>query len=449
MTTWLAPAHLALSLIILVWDVVLAGRIAQLREAPRGFANITGLAALLIVPALLIQVASATMITGRGVASTDWIWPAILVLFAFQGGYALVRRLVNPVWGIPIFAYNALIATVGVVRFFVAHGYAPVSPLLVVMSAQSTAMSIVTWSSLSMITPFYLNIPMIAPAFPALRRTTAAFRLFMTMVAVVWVMAIGWMGMLRAVVALRLDSSHAADQLRGRPKGDFQVGLKIFPDIAGVPSIAAVRNDLALIDTVDADAISLVVVPGASRQAIDSIGKILDRIRGDSTTVIVAIGYHGILVPELERLPLNAPERLETVTRVVARLRPTILLPAEDPYGIGARVLGDLPPTQWERYLTDAAAIAKKMYPVTKIGVSIARYGNADTQLYAWASSSGSPIDIVGFSLLPSRLGLSDIQDFERAADRLMKTTPSTKEHWVFASGGYPLAYGESARRSD
>ena len=37
MTPWLAPAHLALAIIILTWDMVLAGRIAQLRQAPRAF----------------------------------------------------------------------------------------------------------------------------------------------------------------------------------------------------------------------------------------------------------------------------------------------------------------------------------------------------------------------------------------------------------------------------
>jgi hypothetical protein len=39
---------------------------------------------------------------------------------------------------------------------------------------------------------------------------------------------------------------------------------------------------------------------------------------------------------------------------------------------------------------------------------------------------------------------LSDVVDaFEPAADRWMKSMPSTKDHWVFATGAYPLSAGE------
>ena len=48
MRAFLAPAHLALTIIIVIWDVVLAGRIAQNRQAPRVFQAVCGLAALLL-----------------------------------------------------------------------------------------------------------------------------------------------------------------------------------------------------------------------------------------------------------------------------------------------------------------------------------------------------------------------------------------------------------------
>src|SRR5258708_24281703 len=116
MTTWLPGAFLTLSLIILIWDVVLAGRIAQLNQASRPFATITGLAGLLLLPAVLIRVATATFVTGRAVVSVDWIWSLIVVLFAMQAAYAVWRRLVNYLWGIPILVYDILIALVEVVR---------------------------------------------------------------------------------------------------------------------------------------------------------------------------------------------------------------------------------------------------------------------------------------------------------------------------------------------
>src|SRR4051812_11085010 len=110
MRIWLAPAWFALSLIILIWDIVLAGRIAQLRQAPRAFQGICGICALLILPALVIALATTTIITGRAVADVDWFWPAVVALYAVQAVYALARRLVNYAWGIPIAAYNLLLA---------------------------------------------------------------------------------------------------------------------------------------------------------------------------------------------------------------------------------------------------------------------------------------------------------------------------------------------------
>ena len=92
MKQWLAPAHLALTLVIIVWNVVLAGRIAQLRQATRPFATITGLAGMLLIPAFIIAIATTTVITGRAISSVDWIWPAVIVLFAIQSVYALARR---------------------------------------------------------------------------------------------------------------------------------------------------------------------------------------------------------------------------------------------------------------------------------------------------------------------------------------------------------------------
>src|SRR4051812_24736452 len=126
MRTFLAPAHLALTVIILIWDIVLAGRIAQNRQAPRLFQAISGLAALLVLPGLLITLATSTIMTGRAVATMDWVWPAVLVLFTLQALYALARRLVNLAWGVPILIYDILIAAIGLTRYFVAHGFRPI-----------------------------------------------------------------------------------------------------------------------------------------------------------------------------------------------------------------------------------------------------------------------------------------------------------------------------------
>ncbi len=81
-----------------------------------------------------------------------------------------------------------------------------------------------------------------------------------------------------------------------------------------------------------------------------------------------------------------------------------------------------------------------------RVGLSASSFRTSDSTLYAWAASPDSPIDIVGFSFFPSPVLGGGIQSDTRTADRWMRVTPPSKEHWVFAVGGYPLAYGEHSQ---
>lgn len=443
MTAFLPAAHLALSLIIVIWDVVLCGRIAQLRMASRPFAALTGMCGLLLLPALLLRLATSTFITGRAVVAVDWIWPLVLVLFAAQAIYAVSRRLVNYFWGVPILVYNVAIAVTELVRFGVAHGSPLAATLSGFLTAQSSTLAVVTQSSIAVTTPFFFLVPMIAPAFPALRRTTAAFRAMVASYAFLWIIAFvvwGWSAATQAGNALE---KHSLDALRERPQGDFRVGLKVFPDFQSVPAPAAVKNDMQLVTSLGVRAISLVVVPGADSATLESVARTIDDL-GDSVTVIVAIGYRGKFIPELGNAALDEALRLETVEKVVRRLRPDIILPAEDPMSVGSRIVGSVSVEQWKGYLTQAAQRAKAADPKVKVGVSVSTYGIQDSLLYAWAATPGSPMDVVGFSFFPEKKGIDDIVNaFEPAADRWMKTSPPVKEHWVFAAGGFPLNTGE------
>ena len=73
----------------------------------------------------------------------------------------------------------------------------------------------------------------------------------------------------------------------------------------------------------------------------------------------------------------------------------------------------------------------------------ISSYGTRDSALYAWAARPGTPIDAVGFSLLAGFDGARSLDTHLRVAQRWMRQFPRPKEHWVFATGGYPLAHGE------
>src|SRR5256885_16841276 len=109
------------------------------------------------------------------------------------------------------------------------------------MAAQVDALALGTTEA-AIASPIYLLPPIIAPAFPALRRTTAGVRGLVAAFALVW-LAFVVSEVPRADVALTSYDSHATDRLTETPSG-VVVGLKVFPDVATPPSAAAAHNDL-------------------------------------------------------------------------------------------------------------------------------------------------------------------------------------------------------------
>jgi hypothetical protein len=437
---WLAPAHLALTLVIIIWNVLVAGRIAQLRLASRPFAIITGMAGLLMIPAFVVAIATTSVITGRALAAVDWLWALTIVLCAVQAIYALSRRLVNPLWGLPIAAYDILLAVAAVSRLAVAHGFDVARPLLVLMGAEIDSLALITTDA-AIVSPLFLHVPLISPAFPPLTKWTQGVRAAMAGFALVW------FGLLlaeipRADVALDSYDSHRGDRLTERPAG-FAIGLKLLPDVERPPSAASVKADFTMAEWTNVNAVNVVIVPSASALAIDSVANTIAALPRDSLTVIVTIGYHDKILPELRKQPLDAETRLKTMHRVLSRVRPDIIVPAQEPYGIGARMVGRLPVSEWQEYYAKTAALVKQVRPRTSVALSLSSFDSRDSTLYSWAIAPGSPIDVIGFSFYPTRLGARSMDAGFRAADRWMRAQRNTKAHWVLGAGGYPLAHGE------
>jgi len=435
--------------IILGWDVYLTGRIAQVRTLPRPFVTLSALAGFLLVPALLIHLATASTITGRAITAVDWLWPTTVVLFALQALYAASRRLVNPFLGFFIGIYNIIIAADAVLRFVAARGTPLPHAALIFLAATTGAFAFMTQSPSILASPFFFYIPMIAPAFPALRRSSVTFRLVMASIAAAWVVII-FSQLPRADQAIRSYQAHdpATDSLQERPLGDFRLGLKIFPDLDGPVAPLAARNDLALVDTLGVDIVSVVIVPEAmDRAALDSLARTLEDTRADSTTLVVTLGYASKLIP-LPGRTFSDARRLERIDQIVRILKPDILIPAQDPYGAGTAAAGLQAPQYWQNYIASASAIAKRTRPRTRIGVSASSYDRRDSTLYAWAAAPGSPVDLVGFSLFPSPSGATSLDAARGAADRWMSVSKSRKDHWIWAAGGYPEAHGEESQAS-
>jgi hypothetical protein len=444
MRTLLPLVWVVLALTVLVWDVALTSRIVQVRNLPRPFVALTALAGFLLLPALVIHLATANAITGRSVSELEWLWPVTLTLFALQALYAAARRLVNPFLGFFISAFDVLIAIDAVLRFLASSGTILSAPALLFLAATTGTFSFLMTSPTVVSSPVLVLVPMIAPAFPALRRTTATFRLVLAVAAGAWVIVFitQLTPAVDAVSSYRIHDPRT-ERLQERPEGDFEIGLKLFPDLTGAPPPVAIRNDIRLADTLEVSVVNVVIVPEEmTGLELDSLARTLDLIRRENTQLIVTLGYPQPILPMPGRTFSDA-RRLQTIDGVMRRLRPDILVPAEDPYDAGTRAAGQRAPQFWQSYIERAAVIAKTIRPRTRIGVSASAYDRRDSTLYAWAAAPGSPVDVVGFTLFPSRRGVSTLDAATHAADRWMRESRSTKDHWVFAAGGFPEAHGE------
>ncbi|HUQ97947.1 MAG TPA: hypothetical protein VM166_00750 [Gemmatimonadaceae bacterium] len=440
----LLPAlYVLLSVAMIAWDILMAGRIAQLRKIPRGFQAVTGIAGLLLLPALVVGYTAASLLYGRAIFLVSWLWPFATLLFVLQTIWALARRLVTPLLGFPLLVYNVIIATVAVTKFMITRGESPAELALALNAAQASMLG-TFFGAPALWNPIYMQVPLFAPSLPARWGFTRAARVALAGAAIAMT-ALAVVELPGAVASIKSYAVHKSDVLQEHPEGDFRIGLKIFPDLKGGPPPLSITSDLALVDTLGVDAIAVVIEPEAARGVpLDSLARSIEEARADSTVLLVSLGY-----PKDGRKQIGQSSeaytvaRLKDIDRIARRLKPDLLIPAVDPFQEGTRVLGDQTPQYWIDYFTRAARVAHYVYPRIKVGVPISSYGTRDSTLYAWAARPGSGIDVVGFTLFASFDGVRSLDTDMRVAQRWMRQFPKPKDHWVFATGGYPLVHGE------
>lgn len=437
----LATGYLVFSVAVILWDILLAGRIAQLQRTSRGFQAITAFAGLLLAPAILVAISGASILYGRAIQTVSWLWPLTTILFTLQALYAIGRR---PLVGFPLFAYNAIIMIVAVAKYSISRGAQPPEFALALTAAQASMLRMF-FGAPALWSPLYLQIPLFSPSLPARFGFTKAVRFVLT------ISAIGMAALVLVYIPSGVDAihsfrAHAKDHLQEHPDGDFRIGLKIFPDLRSGPPPLALTSDLELVDTLGVDAISIVINPEAAKGvALDSIARSVDQARTDSTLLIVSLGYPKNAESAFRKSAKSyTDDRIKDVNRIARRLRPDYLIPAVEPYSEGERIIGSQPPQYWIDYLTRAANIAHYVNPHIKVAVAASAYGDRDSVLYSWAAGPQSKIDVVGFSLLAGFKGVTLTDSYELIAQRWMKQyADHPKEHWVFAAGGYPMVHGE------
>lgn len=433
------------SALVLVWNIALAARIARLRRAPRTLRSLSALAGLLLAPAVLVVLTTSSLLTARTLVELTWLWPATVALFAIQSIHVLVRRMVTPLLGVPIALYNVLLLGVAVTRWLVSIGVPVGDAWLVLDAAWANALGLLVgraalWSAL------VLPLPLLAPVTPARWRASATMR---GLVALSAACAAGLVlaELPPSWLAIRSYAELSLARLQERPRGDFVIGLRALPALGAAPPAVALRHDLALLDSTDVGAVSVLVTPAGvrSRAGLDSLSRTLAQLRRDSLILVVTLGYDTGDAAAWRASPqAYAESRVDLVERLARTIRPDILLPAEAPYTAGRRALGEVPLDWWTSYLTAASERARGINGRIRIGVTISDFSGGDSALYAWASRTGSPVNVVGFSIFPSYGGGRSVTARLRTASRWMDDT--RKSHWVFATGGFPISHGERSQ---
>ncbi len=428
---------------VLLWNVILAGQIAQARRQSPDVLALTALCGLLIAPGATIALSSTTVVTGRTVAWVTWLWPLTLFLFVLQSGLAVRRRLVTSLISVPVFACNTLLFLAASARY-VSTLWPGLPDTWMAFNAAHTGALGVVWGPAALWSPLAVQLPLLAPAYPARWRLSKAIRAALAAGAAATALAIG-LEYPTAVRALATFSGLTNDPLRARPRGDLALGVRILPELSGPPTELALTRDLGVADSLGARVLSVTIRPsGATALTLDSLNHSLAPLRRDSVILAITIGYDASDREAFAADPGGyRDKRLAAIDRTVRRLRPDVLLPALDPMGRGALALGQVPVSWWTDYLTRAGRLAHRLRPRTQVGVAASSYTTRDSVLYSWGTQSRD-IDLMGFSFAPTFGGGGAMLARLRAADRW--SANQRKPHWIFSVRSFPLVFGERAQ---
>ncbi len=479
----LAIAHLVLSAAVLLWNLWISGRAAQLRDTPRFLAASSGLAGLLLLPALAVHLLAGSQVTGRAFASIAWIWPLTVALIAVQAICAATRADLPAAVGIPIALYDSLLALVYGAAYLAGAGVTTGDQFTVLIAAERGATALATVpAALSL--PWYLHLPIIAPAVPLRRRVSRIARAAAAALALAWGLTIA-VALPGAADAVRSYEDFAAERLRERPDGDFRIGIKVFPTLGSVVPGSSVRSDLAIADSIGTQVLGIYISPrGTSTATLRSLAEVLEGVRGERR-IVVALDLAHDVPRALEgrrlqggRVADDADEILRAAARVARILHPDYFVPVVAPMTVGidpaawsatlpespdrsdsvrdagtraagrgsgydAAARGDV--EAWQRYMASAARAIRDASPITRIMVHVGGFTARDSALYAWAVSRSSPVDAVALTLFPGPDGALDIRRAEETADRWMTVNRDApaREHWILEAGGFPAVHGE------
>src|SRR5690606_29258601 len=408
---------------------------------PPWLATLTALAGFLVPPALLVAYVAASTLAGRTLHVIDWLWPLTALMVGVQAVAALLRPQ-TPAWiGVPLAAYGTLVATLAVTRWLVGMGVDPGHLPTALLAAQHAVLSPLLGSA-SLETGRAILVPVLAPLFPARWIAGRVARPAIAIGAAVWTALLCFVALPRAARALDGFAEFARVVPADRTEPELLLGLRVFGPLTGPPAALAVRNDLALLDSLGARVALVTLRPaGTSLQSLDSLARVLAPFRTDSAPMLVAVtlGYDASDADLLREDPAGLhASRMSMTDRTVRALRPDMIFPGDAPPGPA--------PDDWLRtYLADAAGAVHLLRPRTLVGLTLSSFDARDSALYSWATSGEVALDLVAFEIFPTLDGAPGLEARITTAHRWLTRGSSRMPHWVIA-GGYPYVFGERSQ---
>ncbi len=436
--------------LLLIWNVATAAQSARVRRAGEGLVGLTAMCGLLVAPAVLVALASPSMLAGRTLHGVAWLWPLVALMCAVQTSLVLVRRYARLRLALPLAVYSLVVLLLAVARWAVGVGIDLGDSGAALLAAQSAAIAPFLGGA-ALETGRGLLIPVIAPLYPARWVVGRIARPTLAVLATAWTALVLVVALPRAARAAGGFAAFDREVPAAGSDASLMIGLELFGPLGGPPAGYAVRNDLALLDTIGARIASVMILPdGVGLSALDSLAATLAPFRGDSVplTVAVTLGFgRNDAAAHSADADAYAANRIRLLASIVRVVRPDVVFPAPPPYGDGNRPLSDLPLEWWTGYLSAAADEVHRLRPRTRVGVSLARYDARDSALYAWAARE-APIDLVGLAMFPNFDGAAGLDARLGTASRWIGMTPRPrKPHWIAATGSFPYAFGESSQR--
>lgn len=422
------------ALALIAWNFIHGARLAALRSVGRPFRVLSGLGAFLFLPALVIAFLAPSAPGARVLGPLVWMWPVVTVSVAIQASWALLRGSASAYIATPIAAFDALVAWVAVTRWVDGIGsalpewaHAPgMAVSMFVAAVFGTA--VFPWGAA-------LLMPVLVPAAPARGRASRTARALMA-AGCTAALAVTALALPRADAALRSTRALRPALVDAPARGEFAIGIRLFGTLTGPPSALTVHHEMALADSLGVTALHVELAPGGtSAAALDSVARTIEP-RRDSLVLVVTLTLNG------SRAPVHGAEgqrHLALVERVVRRLRPDVLVPAERvTTGSGAPTLA-----AWQAFYERTATTARGADRRVTVALATDASTAVDSALTDWVMQGGSAVRAVALSVRDRGAQPSHLVDALNALARWASLARVVPDTWILGVPTAPAVTGE------